>query len=142
MKTMLVSACLLGVCCKYSGGSNRCSRVLELAKRVRLVPVCPEQLGGLPTPRVPAECRGACVVNRDGQDVTEAYERGAQAALELAQLLGCTGAILKSRSPSCGVGEIYDGSFSGRTVPGNGVTARKLLEHGIPVFRENEIPDL
>ena len=138
-KAVLVSACLLGVPCKYSGGHNGCPDVLDLGDRYRLIPVCPEQLGGLPTPRSPAECRGDRVISRDGADVTENYRAGAEAALALAETFRCCGAVLKSRSPSCGSGTIYDGSFTGTCVPGSGVTARLLQERGIPVWTEESL---
>lgn len=140
--TLLVSACLLGLPCRYDGASKPAPQVLALLEEHRLIPVCPEQMGGLPTPRPPAECRGNCVLNREGRDVTAEYARGAQFALELARLYGCQGAILKERSPSCGCGAIYDGSFSGTLVPGDGVTARLLKEHGIPVTGESRIESL
>ena len=101
-----------------------------------LIPVCPEQLGGLPTPRVPAERQGSRVISRSGQDVTAAYEKGAEEALRLYRLMRCDAAILKARSPSCGCGSIYDGSFSGILTAGNGVTAEKLLAHGARVYTE------
>ena len=135
--TLLVSACLLGLPCRYDGASKPAPQVLELMAEHRLIPVCPEQLGELPTPRPPAECRGCRVINRAGRDVTAEYVRGAESALELARLYGCRGAILKERSPSCGCGYIYDGSFSGTLVPGDGVTARLLKAHGIPVTGES-----
>ena len=133
---ILVSACLLGVPCRYDGKSVPCEGLIRLAERAQLTPVCPEQLGGLPTPRVPAERRGDAVVTRDGQDVTAQYRRGAEEALRLARLMGCTRAILKSKSPSCGCRVIYDGSFSGRLIPGEGLTAQLLREHGIEVTDE------
>jgi len=136
---LLVSACLLGTCCKYSGGDNLCPAVLALSKSHQLLPVCPEQLGGLPTPRPPAEIRGDRIINREGGDVTEAFLRGARETLALAERLCCKGAVLKARSPSCGVGQIYDGSFTGTLTAGSGVTARLLREAGIPVFTEEQI---
>lgn len=133
---ILVSACLLGVPCRYDGKSVPCEGVIRLKERAQLVPVCPEQLGGLATPRTPAERRGESVVTRDGKDVTAQYRRGAQEALRLARLFGCVKAILKSRSPSCGCGLIYDGSFSGKLIPGEGVTAQLLRENGVEVCGE------
>ena len=141
MKTYLVSACLLGIPCKYSGGSNLCPQVLELRNHLRMIPICPEQMGGLPTPRPAAECQGAFVINREGRDVTAAFQQGARATLELARLFDCTGAILKARSPSCGVGEIYDGTFSGAIVPGDGVTAKLLRDAGLTLYTEHSLPD-
>lgn len=142
MKPILVSACLLGAACKYSGGDNLCPKVAALAETYPLVPVCPEQLGGLPTPRTPAERQGARVITRDGWDVTDAYLRGAQEALKLAKLFGCDTAILKARSPSCGAQSIYDGTFTGTVIPGSGVTAELLRDAGIRVLMEDELEQL
>lgn len=140
MESILVSACLLGANCKYSGGSNLCPEVVALKEIYHLVPVCPEQLGGLSTPREPAEQRGGLVLTRSGADVTAQFRRGAEEALRLANLLGCRKAVLKSRSPSCGAGPIYDGSFTGTLVPGRGIAAKLLLENGIAVFTEDSLP--
>lgn len=139
---LLVSACLLGMNCRYCGGCCEDRRVVALLEECWLVPVCPEQLGGLPTPRAPNEILNGRVVESDGRDNTEAFERGAQEALRTAKLLGCDFALLKERSPSCGSNMIYDGSFTGRQVHGAGVTARLLAEHGIRVFSEERIEDL
>lgn len=136
---ILISACLLGLPCRYDGASKPQPWAETLAVRHELVPVCPEQLGGLPTPRHPSERRGEQVVMRSGSDVTAQYRRGAESALALCRLLGCEAAILKERSPSCGHGEIYDGSFSGTLTAGNGVTAALLLENGIPVYGESQV---
>lgn len=142
MARILVSACLLGTCCKYSGGNNLCPAVAALSERYALVPVCPEQLGGLPTPRPPAELQGGRVVNREGQDVTEQYRKGAEEALGLAELLSCRAAVLKEKSPSCGVGAVYDGTFTGTLRPGDGVTAALLRARGIPVISEKQLGKL
>ena len=137
--TILVSACLLGVPCRYDGRSVPRAPLVEAAERgVRLVPFCPEIYGGLPTPRVPAERRGDEVVARDGRDVTQAYRRGAAEALRLCRLLHCEAAILKEKSPSCGCGRVYDGTFSGTLVEGDGVTAALLKENGVPVIGETQ----
>lgn len=136
---ILISACLLGTCCRYDGGGNRQEWAEELGRRYELVPVCPEQLGGLATPRPPAERLGDRVVTNAGGDVTDAYEKGAAEALALAKLLNCQAAVLKERSPSCGRGAIYDGTFSHTQVPGDGVTAQRLLEAGIPVYGESQV---
>lgn len=138
---ILVSACLLGLCCRYDGKEKADGRVLELLKRddILLIPVCPEQLGGMETPRLPSERRGEAVVNRSGEDVTEYYRKGAVQALKLAELYGCKAAILKERSPSCGKGQIYDGTFSGTLTEGDGVTAELLKCHGIQIFGESEV---
>ena len=136
---ILISACLLGTCCRYDGGGNRQEWAEELGRRYELVPVCPEQLGGLATPRPPAERLGNRVVTNAGGDVTDAYEKCAAEALALARLLDCQAAVLKERSPSCGRGAIYDGTFSHTQVPGDGVTAQRLLEAGIPVYGESQV---
>ena len=137
-ESILISACLLGVRCRYDGGSKPQPDAMRLAERYRLIPVCPEQLGGLTTPRLPSERTGAQVVMRDGTDVTAAYRRGAEEALRLAELFDCRAAILKERSPSCGSGEIYDGSFSGALTAGDGVTAEVLKRYGIAVYGESQ----
>ena len=136
---ILVSACLLGVRCRYDGESKMCPAVLDLAKEHELIPVCPEQLGGLPTPRTPAEIQGERVVTRDGRDVTKEYQKGAEEAARLYQLLRCDCAILKARSPSCGCGQVYDGSFSGTLTPGDGTAARTLKRLSVPVATEESI---
>lgn len=119
-----------------------CQPLLDALPRLRLVPVCPEILGGLPTPRTPSERQGERVVFKTGADVTAAYQKGAEEALRLARLFGCRKALLKERSPSCGRGQIYDGSFSGRLIPGDGVTARLLEQEGIAVFGESQLQQL
>ena len=139
MEPILVSACLLGVCCRYDGGGKECPALRQLMPTHQLIPVCPEQLGGLPTPRPPAEIRGERVMNAAGEDVTAAFVRGAKETLRLAGLYGAQTAILKARSPSCGAGQVYDGSFSGALRGGNGITAALLIEHGIRVLGESEL---
>lgn len=139
---LLVSACLLGTCCRYDGASKAHPLARELAERHTLVPICPEQLGGLPTPRPPAERRGTAVVTQSGADVTEQYRRGAEEALCLCQMLGCQAAVLKERSPSCGHGVIYNGTFSGALAAGDGVAAELLASRGIPVYGESQIERL
>ena len=139
----LVSACLLGEKCKYSGGSNENPGVIGLGERYRLIPVCPEVLGGLPTPRPPAErLPDGRVVTREGKDVTAEYRSGAEQALALARKQGCVLAVLKERSPSCGRGRIYDGTFSRTLIPGSGVAAQLLEENGIPVYGESQLEEL
>ena len=135
---ILVSACLLGVRCRYDGKSKPHPAVERLMERHTLIPVCGEIFGGLPTPRVSAERQGARVVTADGRDVTAAYRRGAEEVLRLAERYGCTAAILKERSPSCGSGRIYDGTFTGTLTDGWGVTAELLRDHGICVIGESE----
>ena len=143
-KPILVSACLLGICCRYDGKGNPNEAVLSLLNRedVVLIPVCPEQLGGMSTPRIPSERLDVRVVNRAGEDVTDHFLRGAEEALRLAKLYNCQTAIMKERSPSCGCGRIYDGSFSGTLTEGNGMTAELLLQNGIQVFGESRIADI
>ena len=140
---LLVSACLLGVSCRYDGCSKPLAQLDRLLKSdVHLVPICPEILGGLPTPRVPSERRGGCVVTRDGRDATQNYRRGAEEALRLARLTRCSCALLKERSPSCGCGRIYDGTFTGTLTDGNGVAAELLLQNGLRVFGESQLDEL
>ena len=134
---ILVSACLLGVRCRYDGKSKPHPAVERLMEQHTLIPVCGEIFGGLPTPRVSAERQGARVVTADGRDVTAAYRRGAEEVLRLAKLYGCKAAILKERSPSCGSGRIYDGTFTGTLTDGWGVTAELLRDHGICVIGES-----
>ncbi len=133
---ILVSGCLLGICCRYDGNSKCNERVLRLSEKHELIPVCPEQLGGLPTPRPPAEIRKGRVINRLGQDVTAQYEKGAAETLRLYELLHCDCALLKARSPSCGAEAVYDGSFSGTVIRGQGVTAKLLSQNQITVLSE------
>ena len=139
---ILISACLLGCACRYDGQSKPCPAAQELARRGLAVPVCPEQLGGLSTPRRPSERRDGRVVMNDGRDVTAEYRRGAEETLRLAKLYGCTAAVLKERSPSCGSGRIYDGTFTGTLTDGDGVTAEVLKENGVTVYGESELEKL
>ena len=138
MENLLISACLLGFECKYSGGSNKLSdeRIAALKEEYRLIPVCPETAGGLPVPRDPSERLGDRVVSSKGKDVTAEFTKGAQTALYLARRYGCKKALLKRNSPSCGGEFIYDGSFSGSLVPGEGVAAELLRAAGVEVFGE------
>ena len=140
----IVSACLLGQNCKYNGGNNLNEDVVEFCKNHKYVTVCPESAGKLPTPRPPAEKVGGRIVDKDGKDVTDAFLRGADISLksciEMARLSGeeIEGAILKANSPSCGVGQIYDGTFSGTLTEGNGVFAGMLKRLGIEIITEKE----
>lgn len=136
---ILVSACLLGIPCRYDGKSVPCPQAMALAKEHTLIPVCPEIYGGLPTPRPPAERIADQVKNQQGEDVTQLYLRGAQAAADLAMLCGCTVAILKQNSPSCGSKTIYDGTFQGRLIAGEGICAAALRERGLLVLGEEEM---
>lgn len=139
MENLLISACLLGIECKYSGGSNALPEetIEKLRTRYRLIPVCPETAGGLPTPRDPSERLGERVVSCRGADVTAQFKKGAEAALTLARRYGCTTALMKEHSPSCGSGLIYDGSFSGKLVKGDGCAAELLKAAGVSVVGEN-----
>ena len=139
MKSILISACLLGVCCRYDAHSVTYPKIEDLRERFNLIPFCPEIYGGLPTPRIPAERRGDRVVNAHGDDVTANYQRGASEALRIARMMGCDVAILKERSPSCGSSYIYDGTFERRLISGVGVTSELLMKNGIRVFNENDI---
>lgn len=141
-KKLLVSACLLGTPCRYDGRTKKNDAVCALAERYELVPVCPEEAGGLPTPRTPSERRDGRVFMRDGRDVTEEYRRGAAYALEVFRREGCCAAVLKARSPACGRGTVYDGTFSGTLVPGDGVAAEVLQAHGVRVLTEEELAGL
>ena len=140
--TILVSACLLGLRCRYDGQSKPNAAVLALGEKHTLIPCCPEQLGGLPTPRSPSEWQGDRIVNRAGEDVTAQYLRGGEEAVKLARTLGCEAAVLKERSPACGSREIYVGRFSGVLGPGEGSAARALRAAGIPVYGESELDRL
>jgi len=135
----LVSACLLGVNCKYDGGNNRNKKVISLLKDEILIPVCPEQLGGLPTPRVPSEIKGDRVYSIEGKDLTENFIKGAKETLRIAKLYGVKEAIFKDGSPSCGVNYIYDGTFKGKKIKGKGITVRLLEKEGIKVISEKDI---
>ncbi len=131
---ILISACLIGLNCKYDGGNNENSKLVELMKEKDLVPICPEQLGSLKTPRASAERKQEKVITKEGVDVTKEYQKGAEEVLKLAKKLNIKKAILKSRSPSCGIDEIYDGTFSHNLVKGDGVTAELLKKNGIEVI--------
>jgi len=141
MNYVLVSACLLGLGCRYDSRERADERVLKLLGRedVVLIPVCPEQLGGMATPRAPAERKEDGVWNQKGENVTEYYQKGARQVLELARLYCCRYAVLKERSPSCGCGRIYDGTFTKTLTQGDGVTAELLKGHGIRVVGESEL---
>ena len=131
---ILVSACLLGVNCKYNGENNYSEKVMEFLKDYEIIPVCPEILGGLSTPRKPSEIKGNKVYAIDEKDVTENYQKGATETLKIAKLLGVKKALLKAKSPSCGNGLIYDGTFNNRLIKGDGITTRLLKENDIEVI--------
>ena len=139
---LLVSACLLGENCKYSGGNNRDEQVRALERYFQLIPVCPECFGGLPIPREPSEIRDGCVVSKSGVDVTAAFADGAEKTLYIAEEENCGLALLKERSPSCGSHFVYDGTFTGTVVPGQGMTAALLAGRGVELFSEETIARL
>lgn len=142
MENVLISACLLGVSCRYDGLSKPLdAKIIEnLRSRYHLIPICPEIFGGLPTPRIPAEIQAnRRVLRKDGKDITDEYKKGAKEALRLAKLFDCKLAILKERSPSCGSGVIYDGSFTGNKINGDGITAELLKKEGIRIIGESEL---
>lgn len=139
---ILVSACLLGAACRYDGGSRPNDAVWALAERYRLIPVCPEVMGGLPIPREPSEIVGDRVLSRTGKNVTAEYRRGAERTLSLARKFGCRAALLKEKSPSCGTGTIHNGKFDGGLIDGYGIAARLLRENGIAVFGESRSDEL
>lgn len=138
---VLISACLAGINCKFNGENNLLdSGILdEISKKYHLLFICPEVFGGLSTPREPAEMKGGLVVTKTAKDVSENFKFGAEICLKIAKLNGCKKAILKARSPSCGSGQIYDGSFSKKLIFGDGVAAKLLKENKILVFSEDEI---
>lgn len=129
----IVSACLVGCNCRYDGDNQLREEMEKLYQQGRLIPLCPEQLGGLTTPRPPAEMKDGKMITNDGEDVTAQYQRGAQEALKLFQSIGAKKAYLKSKSPMCGKGDIYDGSHSGTLCSGNGVFTQILIDLGIKV---------
>lgn len=142
MENILISACLLGESCRYDGKEGKRIDIESLEEKYNLIPVCPEVSGGLSTPRLPSERVGDKVIMKDGRDVTENFMRGAREALRLCEKFGCKRAILKERSPSCGKGRVYDGTFSGTLTDGDGVTAELLTSFGIAVYGESEISKL
>lgn len=139
---IIISACLLGVNCRYNGGGELATEWLEALKDHHLIPVCPEQLGGMSTPREPSEIvseNPLRVESKSGTNVTGAFEKGAIETLKLTELLGVRCAVLKERSPSCGVNGIYNGTFSNVRIPGMGITARLLKNSGLMVYSEEEL---
>ena len=139
MMKIMVSACLLGQNCKYNGGNNYSEKVAEYIKGHKVIPVCPEVAGGLPTPRIPCEIVDKVVINKNGESKDKEFRSGAQLCLEKAIEENVDLTILQSRSPSCGVKQIYDGSFSGKLIEGRGVFAQLLLENGIEVLDVEDI---
>ena len=138
MPKVMISRCLMGDNCRWDGGNNLVPELRELYERGLAVPVCPEQLGGLSTPRLPSEIRGDRVIMHDGTDVTDNFRRGAERALAIGLKQGCACAVTKAKSPSCGCGTVYDGTFTGTLVPGDGIFVQMLKEAGIPVRTEKD----
>lgn len=136
---ILVSACLAGVNCKYNGKNNENKKIIELIKNKDVILVCPEQLGGLKTPRTPAEIINDKVITKDNIDVTTEYQKGAEEVLKIAKQFNIKKAILKSKSPSCGKGKIYDGTFTNNLIDGNGITTELLQKNGIEVISSDEL---
>ena len=140
----IISSCLLGHNCKYNGGNNRCQEVIDFCQQKKYVVVCPESAAKLPCPRPPAERQGRRIVDKEGKNLTEAFEKGAALSLGTCRTIAdCTGealegAILKANSPSCGCGKIYDGTFTGTLTEGDGDFAQMLKEEGIPVISEKD----
>ena len=132
----------MGASCRYDGKAKPVKKVIALKEKYNLIPVCAEIMGGLPTPRIPCEIKNGRAVNQNGEDKTAEYVRGAEEVLRLARLFGCDTAVLKARSPSCGNGEIYDGSFSGRLISGDGICAELLKANGIKIFNETQISEI
>ncbi len=142
MEKIIVSACLLGVPCRYDGKSKPSEEVIALKEKYELIPVCAEVLGGLSTPRIGAEIVGDKVIRQDGVDVTYEYHKGASEVLKIALENGCTKAVLKSKSPSCGKDKIYDGTYTRTLIDGNGILTDLLLKNNIKVYSETEIDKL
>ena len=142
MEKILISACLVGDKCKYDGHTNYSPLIKELLEKYELVPFCPEVEGGLPTPRKPSERKGDKVINNAGKDVTKNFQLGAEKALNICKYLNIKIAILKEKSPSCGVNQIHDGNFTGKLIKGEGITTELLRKNGITVYTENDIEEL
>ena len=135
----IVSACLAGLNCRYDGRNSANEKVIALVREGKAIPICPEQLAGFSTPREPIEIRQSRVFTKSGKDMTEQLQKGAEETLKIAKLVGAKEAILKSKSPSCGKGKICDGTFSGKLVAGNGVTAELLMKNGVRVLTEEQL---
>ena len=139
----IISACLAGIDCRYNGKNNKNEEILKLVQEGKAILVCPEQLGGLSTPRLPSEIvsdnENVKVISNDGKDVTENFIKGAEETLKIAKMMGIKKAILKARSPSCGYGKIYDGTFSKTITKGNGITSELLEKNGIKIYTEEDL---
>lgn len=134
---VIVSSCLLGKNCKYNGLNNYKEDLVTYLKDFEIVEICPEQLGGLSTPRLPSEIIDKKVIRKDGVDITPFFRKGAEISLEIAIENGCQYAVLKKNSPSCGCGQIYDGTFSSKLVEGNGITSELFLQNNIKICNED-----
>ncbi len=135
---LLISACLLGTPCRYDGKTKKCDRAERLSEKFEFVPICPEVMGGLDTPRLPCEIKNGKAIRSDGKDMTAFYTRGAELALKIAKKENCKIAVLKEKSPSCGSHFIYDGTFSKNLIKGQGLTAKLLSKNNIQIFSEEE----
>lgn len=135
---IIVSKCLAGTKCRYDGSGKPCQKVIDLVKQGKAIPVCPEQLGGLPTPRTPVEIVGDKVLTKDGEDKTAEFIKGAEEAMKITEMANCTEAILKTKSPSCGCGKIYDGTFTGSIRDEDGIFTKMLKEKGIKCTTEED----
>lgn len=139
MEKILVSACLLGIDCKYNGKNNENNKIIDLLNDYEVVPFCPEILGGMTTPRIPSEILDDKVINKNGDEVTDYFVKGANESLKMAKLFNIKKAVMKQKSPSCGFGKIYDGTFSGNVIEGNGTTTDLFLDNNIEVLTEDDI---
>lgn len=137
----VVSACLLGHDCKYSGGNNRSQKVLDYIEGHEVIPVCPEVTGGMSVPRIPVELKGDKAINRDGEDVTEFFRRGVELTMAKLESQTIDLAILQPRSPSCGCKQVYDGTFTKSLIQGKGMFAQALAEAGIPMMDGDDVPE-
>lgn len=135
----IVSACLAGIKCRYDGGDKANEKVIELVREGEAIPLCPEQLAGMTTPRPACELREGKVYTNEGIDLTSSVLKGAEEAFRTAKEFGCTEAILKAKSPTCGCGKIYDGTFSGKLIEGDGIFAGLLKKNGIKVLTEEDL---
>lgn len=141
-KNIIVSSCLLGKNCKYNGGNNKNENIINLGNMYNLIQICPEVMGGLSIPRHPSEIINNRVINKLGEDVTKQYVKGAEVSLEIAIANNVKYAVLKSNSPSCGFGKIYDGTFTGKKINGNGIAADLLFKNGIVILNENNFKEI
>lgn len=139
---VLVSSCLLGLDCRYCGNGCANTKIQDLSPKYNLIPICPEQMGGLPTPRPPVELVGKQVLDSKGVNYTQQFLKGSRDVLKLAEMFDCKCAVLKSKSPSCGFGFIYDGTFTGKLIQGSGITADLLHRAGLQIFNENNAEEL